>query len=125
MSAYVIWMDMDHAKIFSIAESGRSMVVVERSEIRHHTNADPENHKNTHRYFLDVASRVRDASEIVLMGPSLAKDHFNKFLAEKFEATVSKKVVGILTTDHPTENQLLEQARKFFKVHDAFEAPVA
>jgi stalled ribosome rescue protein Dom34 len=120
MSAYVVWMDLDEAKVFKLVPAGKERRILRRTEIRHHTSADPENHKKEAPFFAQVRECVADASELLLLGPGATKDHFRSYLAEKDPAGVGGKIVGSLTVDHPTDNQILAESRRFFKVHDLY-----
>ena len=42
------------------------------------------------------------------------------YLEEKHTHTLGKAVIGVETVDHPTEGQLLEKARDFFRQYDLF-----
>ena len=120
MSAYVIWLDGEHAKIFKMLPGKVETQALNRKEIRHHTSSETANHKNHDKFFHELAGRVNDASEILLIGPGLAKTQFKHHLEQHHHAALAAKVVGIETVDHPTEGEVLARARKFFKAHDLF-----
>jgi stalled ribosome rescue protein Dom34 len=111
-------MDLNQARIFLVAPGKKSQEIIRRVEIKHHTSADPDNHKRTDRYFDDVVREIINADEILLMGPGQIKSQFNSFLARVYPYTLSAAVVATETVDHPTDNQILESSRKFFKSHD-------
>lgn len=64
-------------------------------------------------FYDDVAQALGDAQEILVTGPSTAKTELVKHL-QKHAAPVARRIVGVETLDHPTENQLLVEARHFF-----------
>ena len=66
----------------------------------------------------DIVTAVGDAREILICGPGQAKLAFRKEL-ERRHPQMAKLVVGVETTDHPSVDQLLAYARKYFKRIDA------
>ena len=120
MSTYVVWMDNHHAKLFKIAPGSIEKQKLDHKEIKHHNSHDPNNHKDSERFFSDLAHNLADANEVLLLGPGLGKNHFKSHLDKHNTHGLAQKVVGIETCDHPTDNQILELSRKFFKTYDAF-----
>jgi stalled ribosome rescue protein Dom34 len=118
-------MDLNEAKIFTLDPGQKHLELVRRKEIKHHTPADPENHKNTHRYFQEIAEHLRNAKEILLLGPGPVKTHFSKHLSDTYPHTLGRAIVGIETLDHVSDNQILETSRAFFRKHDPAKYPVA
>jgi hypothetical protein len=47
------------------------------------------------------------------MGPSVTKLHFLKY-AQKHAAAVASNIVGLETSDHPTDRQLVAHVRQYF-----------
>ena len=125
MSAYVVWIEMDRAKVFKI-EAGKEKhpVIMHRREIKHHTSRDPENHKNSEKFFHDVAAELKGASEILLIGPGLAKQHFDAHLKRHHHDTLAKAVVGFESSDIVSDEKLLELSRSFFKIFDIYGSQV-
>jgi stalled ribosome rescue protein Dom34 len=125
MSAYVICMDLNEAKIFSMDPGQNHIDLVRRTEIRHHTRADQDHHKKTHRYFQDVAEHLKNAQEILLLGPGQIKNQFSNHLKDTYPHTLGRTIIGVETLDHPSDNQILEFSRNFFRKHDPAKYPVA
>ncbi len=120
MNTYVVWMDSSQAKIYKVSEHPTKKVTLHHQEIKHHTAGDATNHKDPEKYFHTLAHDLHDAGEVVLMGPGLAKTHFVTHLEKHHHGDLNKKIVGVETVDHPTENQILALSRKFFKKYDQF-----
>lgn len=117
-STYVIWLDSQKAKIFKLDVAG-----VQESELHAHGHKHHEqphghhsggHHPEAEKLFKDLAHALHGATEILLLGPGEAKVHFKTYLG-KHDHPLAEKIVGIQTVDHPTANQVLELARKFFK----------
>ncbi len=68
-----------------------------------------------------VQSFTRDESdsahEVLVVGPAQAKHELVKYLQHHMPQ-LAKKVIGVETVDHPTDGQLLEHARRFFRAAD-------
>ena len=64
-------------------------------------------------YFDAVADAVKDATEILVVGPGMEKLAMMKHLM-KHQHLVADKVVSVETVDHPNDAQLLAYARKYF-----------
>jgi len=64
-------------------------------------------------FFNDVANAIRDASEILIVGPDGEKLMFVKHLL-KHHHLIAEKVVSVEMVDHPSDGQLLKFARKYF-----------
>lgn len=124
MSAYVIWLDSHHAKLFKMSPGGATESKMDKSEIKHHTPQDVGNHKDSGKFFEEVVGKLRDASEILLVGPGEARKHFKTHLESHHHAELAKKIVGNEAMDHPHDAQILAHARKFFKVFDLYSDPV-
>jgi stalled ribosome rescue protein Dom34 len=64
-------------------------------------------------YFVDVANAIKDALEILIVGPGFEKLEFMKYLL-KHQHLVAEKVISVESIDHPTDHQILAYARKYF-----------
>lgn len=124
MTTYVLWIEMDQAKVFKVSTAEKDGPrVLHRHEFKHHTSRDPKNHKDCEKFFHEIAHDIRDADEILLTGPGLAKGHFNSHLLEHHHEDLAKKVVGMKTLDRMSDGQLLERSRSFFRAYDLMGQP--
>lgn len=123
MANYVVWLDSSHAKIFELHPTQVEEKTLTRTEYRHHSGFEKEqnNHKNLEKFFHELAGALTNAHEILLAGPGEAKVHFQTHLKQHHHAQIGSKVVGVETTDHPTDGQIIALAKKFFKNHLQFE----
>lgn len=119
MNTYVVWIEMDRAKIFKVAPDGPAVKALRRHEIRHHTSRDPENLKNCDKFFKQVVESIDDADEILLMGPSVTKDHFKTYL-DNHDEILGRSVIGMLTLDLESDARLMAHSRDYFKKYDVF-----
>ena len=108
MSLYAIWIDRQEAKLFEFTREK-----MERSQI-HARN--PEHHGvNEHKFYAEVASHLAGADQILILGPGVAKHHFQNHLMEQIPL-LAKKIVACETVDQPTDAQIGALARKFFRM---------
>lgn len=116
MSAYAIWLDQQEARIFKFMPgrgSGRESVdarILHRKELRHSTDRN----ENTQKFYHELAGHIDDATELLILGPGLGKAQFKKHLEEHHHGRLAKSIVGVEPMDHPTENQIIASARRFF-----------
>lgn len=118
----VVWIDHREAHVLSHGMAPESQDIDRRVIRAHHTpeklhhrsEGTSSGHANEDsRYYRDVAEALKGAGEILLTGPSNAKDHLQRVLASGFPQ-VAAKVVGVETVDHPSEAELIAFARKAF-----------
>lgn len=88
-------------------------------------SAQPAHGKDGHRQPLDrkalewICSKVKEAEEILLVGPGTAKHELKSWLAEH-HPEVDRRVVGVETVDHPTAGELKNLALTAFRRIDAW-----
>ena len=68
-----------------------------------------------------VADTLRESGEILLCGPAQAKLELYHWL-QKHEPAIAGHVVGLESSDHPTDGQLLKHARHYFEAADNLRA---
>lgn len=110
----IVWIDSKIAKVFELA--GEDV----RSHVYH--RREPEPHVNPHtpraghyeeRFFHEVADRLAGRSVLVL-GPGIAKDQFVHHV-QHHHAELARGIVGVESSDHPSDAQLVAYARKHFQ----------
>lgn len=125
MAAYVIWMDSKEGKVFDLTPEGTKARHIHthghKNKPQPYGDHNGEHHRANEGLYKDIAESVKDAKEIILMGPADAKLHFKAYLEKHYAHSLAKKIVAVETVDHPTDNQILANARKFFKTYDLFQ----
>src|ERR1700743_2588585 len=114
----VVWIDHHEARIihFNAVESDQHHVTPVHPPRHLHLKAGSPS--GTHvtdepGFYADVLAMLHDISAILIGGPATAKDEFAKHVARRAPEMISHifKQAGM---DHPTDNQLLAEARRFF-----------
>ena len=118
----VVWLDHASAKIFHFdahAFEGKTIHSAHAGEQVHrkagvigsgHAAQDP-------KFFAAVAAELADAQEVLVAGPGHTKTAFKKHL-DAHAPQVAKKVMAVENADHPTDGEIVDHARKHFKVID-------
>ena len=129
MKDYVVWLDSQNAHIFALKKLGVEKSVINkkdrdfRPQNKHAAKVD----YNSEHYYRDLANKLKGADHLLLMGPGLAKKHFQEHLVVHQTATLAKKIIGLEdfeSFEHKTEKQLLARASKFFKSYEHFDSPI-
>lgn len=122
MSYVVLWMDTDEAKFFSFTPGkvAKDLIKISAQELKQ--AHDKDHHKIPTHFFQDITNKLKNATEVLLVGPGVSKTHYMHHIEKSGPADLKKKIVGVENMDHPTDNQIVAHARKFFKAHDLFES---
>lgn len=114
----VVWLDHQEARIFGV--DAEELQAEKVSAAEHHFHRHPKGPSAEHdhpsdvtHFFRDIATALRAAGDVLLVGPSTAKLQFLRFLATH-DPSLEAKVVGVETVDHPTDRQLVAHARHYF-----------
>ena len=117
MSIFVIWVDREHAKLFQFSNEKMERKHLQARHQDHHTHPvdDLDLKRRETKFFSEVTPHLSEATRILILGPGVAKHHFQNYLIEHFPI-LAKKVVGCENVDHPTDPQIAALARKFFNL---------
>jgi len=113
-----VWIDHKQAKIFHVEPEGFDAKTIEAPH--HHVTRKAEeqgHHAGSERFFHDVAVALKDAEEILVVGPAATKLDFVRHL-HKHDAEIERRVLGLETLDHPTDGQLASYVRHYFHGKD-------
>jgi hypothetical protein len=121
MSAHyhaVLWIDHHEARIIHFNADDSDTERVRPDKPPRHLHVKAGSASGTHitdepQFYREVMEALGDAHEILVTGPSTAKIEFVKYLQRR-EVAGRRRVVGVETLDHPTDNEILVEARKFF-----------
>jgi hypothetical protein len=85
-------------------------------KLKAHVHETPQHNsgvRTEHEFFGSVCDALDGISEVLVTGSHTAVDDFRHYV-DKHRPHVAKHVVGYEVVDHPTENQSVALARKFF-----------
>lgn len=73
-------------------------------------------------YFDEIAAALKQAKEILVVGPGFERIEFMKYLNAR-HADIAARVLGYEAVDHPSDGALLAYARKYFHRIDDLDLP--
>lgn len=113
----VVWMDHNEAHVVMF---DREHIEAQRIQSRSH-------HKHQGKvgdavaFYQDITQALHGTHEVLLTGPGLARNDFRTWCADHHPAT-SRLIVDSITSDHPSDAQLVAMARQYFKKLDVMNA---
>lgn len=115
MSIVVVWLDQEHAKLFQFSEERMERKNIDSVHTDHHTHRREQidRQRDEQHLFAGIAKNLEHATQILLLGPGVAKNQFMHYLTEK-SPPAAKRVVACETVDHPSDAQIAAYAKKFF-----------
>lgn len=116
----VVWLDHSEAHVIHFNRDESQTDIIKSATKPHlHVKAGGNGGRSAddRAYLEQVVSAVKDAQEILITGPGTEKTVLYKYMLKQ-HPNVAEKVVTVESSDHPTDNQLLAYARKFFVAAD-------
>ena len=111
----VVWIDHQSAQVLQFdTEHVQAQKVKSHT---HHTAQHGSDVRTQHEFFGQVCDALAGIAEVLVVGPKTGITDFEHY-ATKHRADTAKHVVGYEVVDHPTENQLVAMARKYFLKYD-------
>lgn len=111
----VVWVDRHTAQVLQFDADH-----VDEQKIRahtHHTAQHGSSVRTEHEFFGAVCDALEGITEILAVGPGPGLDAFRHYVA-RHRPALAPKVVDYQPADHPTVNQLVAMARKYFLKYD-------
>lgn len=118
-SRAIVWMDSREARVFrfSIDDVEHQHIRSRRPfrRIHHRAGAIGAGHAHLDRgYFEDIAAALAGVQEWVLTGPGIAKSEMARHVGQHLP-DLQRTLRGLETSDHPTDGELVDQARWAFR----------
>jgi stalled ribosome rescue protein Dom34 len=111
----VVWTDHQTAQVLQFdAEHVQAHKVKSHS---HHTAQHGSKVRTEHEFFAQVCDALAGIPEVLAVGPKTGIADFEHY-AKKHRPEIAARIVDFAVVDHPTENQLVALARKYFLKHD-------
>ncbi len=114
----VVWIDHHEARVFHFNVSEIDRLVLHphnpTRHIHHKANTIGSGHApEDHAFLQQVAEAIADAGAVLITGPANAKTELVKHI-EAYMPALKGKIADVETVDHPTDGELVAQARKYF-----------
>ena len=111
----VVWTDHQSAQVLQFDSEH---VKVHKVKAHSHPTAQHRSGVRTeHEFFGELCDSLEGISEVLVTGSHTAISDLRHYL-DKHRPHTAAHVVGYEVVDHPTENQLIALARKFFLESD-------
>lgn len=111
----VVWIDHQSAQILQFdAEHVEAQKVKAHT---HHTGQHGSAVRTEHEFFGQVCDALAGIAEVLVTGPKTGVADFRHYV-EKHRPQTGRAIVDWQTVDHPTPNQLVALARKYFLKYD-------
>jgi hypothetical protein len=111
----VVWIDHAQAQVLQFdAEHVAARKVKASSQ---HTKQHGSAVRTEHEFFGHVCDALDGVSEVLAVGPKTGLADFKHYV-EKHRAETARRVVGYESAAHPSENQLVALARRYFLKYD-------
>ena len=115
----IVWIDHHEARVFHFSPTEVDRQVLRPDHptrhIHHKANTIGSGHDLLDSGFLHaVAESIADAGAVLVAGPGNAKTELIKHI-RSHDPKLMDSILGVETVDHPTDPQLVDHARKFFK----------
>ena len=126
LSKSIVWMDSSEAHVFRFdardVEKSRLKAHRPFRKIHHKAGAIGAGHEPLNAsYFDDIAATLEGVHEWLLTGPGAAKEQMLSHV-RRHHLPLEKSLYGVEDLDHPTDGQLIDHARRFFKAADRMHA---
>ena len=111
----VVWIDHQSAQVLQFDADH-----VEASSVKarhHYTPQHGSAVRTEHEFFGHVCDALDAIPEVLAVGPRTGLADFEHY-AKKHRAETAARIVAYEVVDHPSENQLVALARKYFLKHD-------
>lgn len=83
----------------------------------HYTKQHGSAVRTEHEFFGEVCAALDGVAEVLLCGSHTATADFRRY-ADKHQPLTAARIVDYEVVDHPTDNQLVALARRYFLNHD-------
>ena len=116
----VVWMDHQEAHV---AMFDREHIQAQRIPLRsHHKHQGKAG--DTAAFYAAVAQALTGTHEVLLTGPGSARNEFRDWCAAHQKSTAAT-IIDSISSDHPSDAQLVAMAKQYFKKFDAMAADPA
>lgn len=132
--AHVIMFDREHVEAQRIKSRSHHKAMgghVGSHQNKHGRGAEGSGHHSPQgghgtgdeTFYHSVAEALKGVHEVLVTGPAMAKDEFRAH-CQRHDKDIDKAIVGVVTSDHPSDGQLVAMAKQYFLKHDQMQGNV-
>jgi DNA-binding MurR/RpiR family transcriptional regulator len=116
----IVWTDHSQARIFHLGFSGQDEIVLHphlpTRHLHHKANSIGSGHAAPDSKFLaQVMDALRDAGEILIVGPSNAKTELAKYIRHH-DSRIGDRIVAVEAADHPSDAEIIAYGKRYFGI---------
>lgn len=111
----VVWTDHQSAQVLQF--DAEHVLAQKVRAHTHHTAQHGSAVRSQHEFFAELCDALAGINEVLVTGSHTAIADFRHYV-EKHRPQLVGQVVAYEVVDHPSENQLVALARRFFLKHD-------
>ncbi len=105
MAHYALWLDHQYAYIYKFTATGLEEKTFKAGS-----------HDGTAKFYHVVAEDLKNADELMIMGPGVAKDEFKHHCELNHHGKLAQAIKGVRPmAAHPTKAMMIHEAKDFFK----------
>ncbi len=109
----VVWIDHSESHVLMFdREHMESQKIKSRSHHKNHGKSEDYS-----AYFADVAKALAGVHEVLLTGPGLARVQLRDWCTQH-QTAIAGNIVDCVSSDHPSDGQLVAMARQYFNKFD-------
>ncbi len=86
-----------------------------------HHSAQGGHATSEENFYHVIAEALQGVHEILVTGPAQAKDEFRAY-CQRHNKEIDKAIVGVVSSDHPSDGQLVAMAKQYFLKHDKMQS---
>ncbi|MBZ9798506.1 translational machinery protein [Mesorhizobium sp. ES1-4] len=118
----VAWLDHREAKLFFFDRESVDSEKLSTTLPHHQTHnkagtVDGKRTTGNQSYYHDIVIALQPAKEWLILGPGSAKDELAKYIRTHCPQS-EHRIIGVETSDHPTDAQIVAYARMFSRAAD-------
>jgi hypothetical protein len=122
LSHAIVWIDHAQGRVLLFDRDDVSTRVVHPESgtphLHHKAKSIDSGHVAEDQHYLHAVGQVlKDASAVLIAGPANEKLELMKHLT-RHDKELASRIVGVETSDHPTDGQLLDHGRRYFAMAD-------
>lgn len=118
----VLWLDYDHAKIFTFAPEGEK--VTHYSNTHHHEHHtghwEQERNEQQKKFFSEIKNLLSKSNKTLILGPSFAKVDFKNYLKNHRAENLLQSIIGMETAEKLTDGEIRDFAKNYFRKYNVF-----
>ena len=117
LSHAVAFVDHHNAQVVQFATADETAVEQKLHEHKHLTKQHGSSVRSEHEFYAHVCEALDGIAEVLVVGGHQGLADFRNYV-DKHKPQTATRITDYQVVDHPSENELVALARKYFLKHD-------